>query len=149
MKKSTKWIAWLMVGTFLVSGFVLSGCAHTEQTRQEVQTTSQAEKEYAVKMQVNEILSAAQACPGLAPTVGQMINAVFHDYEWKVEPCEGNTDGTEYIVSISGTYSPTPSAPYVSQSGSIQYYVNIETGETRIYSDPDNLYRIFLIYAVS
>lgn len=149
MKKNGKWIALSLAGVVLALGLLVSGCMHSKQDRQEVQTTAQAEKDYAVKMQVNELLSNAQACPGLAPTVGQMINAVFHDYEWSVEPYGVSDNGTEYIVEISGTYSPTPSAPYVSQPGSIQYYVNLGTGETRIYSDPDNLYRIFLIYAVS
>lgn len=148
MKKKRKLTA-LLLSALLVLGFAFAGCSNTETDIEAEPTTAQDGITPEIEQQVNEIIADTPACPGWAPSIGQMVNAVFHDYSWSVTPYGSGEDTSEYLVKIRGTYSPTPEMPNISQPGMIQYYVNLETKEVRIYSDPDNLYSVFLIYIVN
>lgn len=99
-----------------------------------------------VENQISTALANTPAWDGWAPSVAEMINTVFHSYEWKFESYQDSK--TNYIAEFSGTYSPNPNIPNLSQSGSISYLVNIETGQVQTYSDPNRISSVFMVYIV-
>jgi len=110
---------------------------------QQVQEENSAE----IENQINQLLSETPACEGWAPSIAEMVNTVFHNYQWSFEPYAHNEE--VYVVEISGSYSPNPDLPNLSQEGTIRYFVNPETGEVKLYTDPDGISSVFMIYIVN
>lgn len=97
--------------------------------------------------QIEDVLADTPACDGWAPSVVEMINTVFHSYSWDFEVYEDSK--TSYIVKFTGSYSPNPDIPNLSQEGSISYLVDVESGEASVFSDPYDLSSTFMVYIVN
>lgn len=69
---------------------------------QQVQEENSAE----IENRINELLSEIPACEGWTPSITEMVNKVFHNYQWGFEPYAHNEE--VYVIEISGSYSPNP-----------------------------------------
>lgn len=126
-----------------------SGCTSRENAETGTMMETQIQKNDTEQMEkrIGEILGKTPACEGWAPSIAEMINTVFHTYQWTFEPYK--IDEEFYVVKFTGTYSPNPDLPNLSQSGTISYFVNPETEEVKLYTDPDGISSVFLVYILN
>lgn len=99
-----------------------------------------------IKDKILDVLNSTKVDSNFSPTIGNMVIAVIKDYQITYVPV-GNSK-TLYRVTIKGEYSPNPDLPYLSYSSYIIYTIDIEKSTCELYSDPDNLEGIFLVYIV-
>ena len=78
-----------------------------------------------VEQQIYDVLNSTPAVDGYYTSVGTALNAVFSDYSVSFKQWGGETS---YNVTISGTYCPNPEVPQYTNSGTITYVVDIESG---------------------
>ena len=130
------------------SNVVQSSTAASETTpqsqAQDTTTQPASQSQVDVEGAILDILDNTQVHSMFAPTIGNMIVAVFHNFEITYEAKQGDT--SSYYVTIEGSYSPHPDYPNMSLQGKIVYFVNIERGSCQLYSDPNSLNAIFLTY---
>lgn len=134
MKRNVRVIALLTVAVILLA---FAGCGSKSQTKK-------AETYNNTAAQIESILQKVPAEEGWAPSVAEMINTVFHRYEWSYVPYEDSE--TKYIVTFSGSYCPTPFTPQEARDGSISYLVDIASEEATVYDDPEHIESVFLVF---
>lgn len=134
MKRNVRVIALLTVAVILLA---FAGCGSKSQTKK-------AETYNDTAAQIESVLQKVPAEEGWAPSVVEMINTVFHRYEWSYVPYEDSK--TKYIVTFSGSYCPTPFTPQEARDGSISYLVDIASEEATVYDDPEHIESIFLVF---
>lgn len=134
MKRKVRVIALLTVAVILLA---FAGCGSKSQTKK-------AETYNDTAAQIESVLQKVPAEEGWAPSVAEMINTVFHRYEWSYVPYEDSK--TKYIVTFSGSYCPTPFTPQEARDGSISYLVDIASEEATVYDDPEHIESVFLVF---
>lgn len=106
---------------------------------------SEEDEEARVLVEICKILDNKQVINGFTPTVGSIIPVMFHSYDITYEQYK-EEEGV-YLVTISGSYSPTPSSPAISMNGRIVYKVDINKRVCSVYADPDGINGFITGYA--
>lgn len=135
MKRKVTVITLLTVAVILLT---FAGCGGSKSQAKKAETYNET------AAQIESVLQKVPAEEGWAPSIAEMINTVFHRYEWSYVPYENSK--TAYIVTFSGSFCPTPFTPQEARDGSISYLVDIASEEATVYDDPEHIESVFLVY---
>lgn len=100
-----------------------------------------------IEQQLLSILNTTPLTDGYSTTIGMAMNAAFVDYDVTYKLATGFEH--TYNVTFSGTYYPNPEVPQYTNTGSITYSVNLETGDCFAKSDFGGIEDVLLAYAVN
>ncbi len=142
MKLFYKMLVVFLVGIFSVS---LIGC-NIEANREAKEQEKKAQENAVIENKIYEVLNKTQVDPMFAPTIGNMVMIVFHNFDIKWGKYKSTS---HYEVEISGNYCPNPDMPNLSMKGSITYLVDIEKNSCIVLYDYNNLTGTFLVFILN
>lgn len=141
MKLFYKLLVVVLSGIISVS---LVGC-NTDANR-EAKEEKKAQENAVIENKIYEVLHKTQVDPMFAPTIGNMVMIVFHNFDVKWGKYKSTS---QYEVEISGNYCPNPDIPTLSMKGSITYLVDIEKSSCIVLHDYNNLTGTFLVFILN